>query len=443
MLYLARLRELTARLSWDRDRILHHQRTGLRALLRRALASPWQCSRLGGLDPDRFELGDLGGLPTMRKSDVLERFDELVAPLPLSRRHVERHLARARPGEPLVGGYQVVTSGGTSGAQSIYVYDPGSWAECAAGFVRSLGQHDRPAVVAAGHGAHMSATLWKTFGGGDGLDVPVSLPLETIAEALTGFRPDLVIGFPSALARLARRSDCRIAPRTVVATSEPLDPDTARQVERAWGCIPHDWWGCSEVGPLAASCGQGPGMHLNEDLAVVEPVDRLGHPVAEGEQAHRVLVTGLYNRVLPLIRYELDDAVVLDPHPCPCGRAYRRVARVEGRRDEVLRYGPREIHPHVLRSPLARPGVYDYQVRQTARGVSVHVTGDAGLNLQSLRCDILEALARAGLPCPEVEVAFGEGLRLPSGKLRRFIPLPPDHYDCGAEGRFGHSSPPR
>ena len=61
-----RMRGHVERLRWDADRLAAHQCERLRALLRHALAhSPFHARRLGGLDPDRVELADLAGLPTM------------------------------------------------------------------------------------------------------------------------------------------------------------------------------------------------------------------------------------------------------------------------------------------------------------------------------------------------------------------------------------------
>jgi phenylacetate-coenzyme A ligase PaaK-like adenylate-forming protein len=45
-------------------------------------------------------------------------------------------------------------------------------------------------------------------------------------------------------------------------------------LEATWGVRVRNSYGCSEAGTLAASCGQG--LHLNDDLVVVEPVDTLG-----------------------------------------------------------------------------------------------------------------------------------------------------------------------
>lgn len=58
-------------------------------------------------------------------------------------------------------------------------------------------------------------------------------------------------------------------------------------------------------------------------------------PQARGETSHTVLVTNLANRVQPVIRYDLGDAVVAHSGRCACGNPMPAI-RVEGRRDDIV-----------------------------------------------------------------------------------------------------------
>jgi phenylacetate-coenzyme A ligase PaaK-like adenylate-forming protein len=57
----------------------------------------------------------------------------------------------------------------------------------------------------------------------------------------------------------------------------PLDP---RLLRRLWG----------------AECEEREGIHLFEDMTIVENVDEDGRPVADGDPGARLLVTSLFNR---------------------------------------------------------------------------------------------------------------------------------------------------
>ena len=168
-----------------------------------------------------------------------------------------------------------------------------------------------------------------------------------------------VLSFEAAAGRL------RIAPRQVLSCAEPLLPEIRAAAEEAWGVRVGNIWAASEGGVMAVPCDHSR-SHLSEDLVIVEPVDEDGRPVAPGERSAKVYLTNLFNRALPLIRYEITDEVTILTDPCPCGSARRCVADVQGRLDDVFVYDGRRVHPHLFRSALGRhPGVVEYQVRQT------------------------------------------------------------------------------
>lgn len=96
--------------------------------------------------------------------------------------------------------------------------------------------------------------------------------------------------------------------------------------------------GASEGGAIANACALG-GLHLSEDLHIVEPVDHDGAPVPPGTEAAKVLLTNLYNHALRLIRYELTDQVRILAESCRCGSARRSVADLQGRLDDHFDYG--------------------------------------------------------------------------------------------------------
>src|SRR5208283_2627227 len=78
------------------------------------------------------------------------------------------------------------------------------------------------------------------------------------------------------------------------------------------------------------------GMHLSEENVLVEIV-RGGEPASPGEPGD-VLVTDLHNYGMPFIRYANGDVATMSAGgPCPCGRALRLLASVEGRRVDTLR----------------------------------------------------------------------------------------------------------
>src|SRR5215471_7004254 len=137
---LTRMPELIERLRWNREQIETSQREGLRALLACAIEnSPFHRRRLSNLDPGRFDLPDLPGLPVMSKTEMMESLDDVFTDRRLNRRLVEQALAvTATEPVPILGRYTALASGGVSGQRDVFVYDPGAVAGYTSSLTRSL-----------------------------------------------------------------------------------------------------------------------------------------------------------------------------------------------------------------------------------------------------------------------------------------------------------------
>jgi phenylacetate-CoA ligase len=398
---------------------------------------------MAGVDPGAFTAEDLRGLPTMTKADLMANFDGIVTDRRLTKALAESHLAALASDAYVLGCYHVVASGGSSGQRGVFIYDWDAWPsfylsvhrlfqrDWAAG--RGLdGIPQRAAVIAASRATHMSSALAQTFTrpGAELRSFPVTQPLEQIVAGLNKWQPTILQGYPSVLHQLcaeARSGRLRISPRRIRARSEPLLPRTRADLEEVWGVTVHNEWVCTE-GASAATCGTGPGLHLSEDLVILEPVDAAGGAVPAGVLSDKVYLTSLYNLTLPLIRYELTDQVRFLTGPCPCGSGLTRIDEVQGRLEDLFEYGPGlRVHPHVFRSALGQqPGVTEYQVRQSISGAEITVVTDGPVDTGYIGQQVATALALLGLPDPVVDVRAAGGLdRTATGKLRRFVPLPP------------------
>jgi phenylacetate-coenzyme A ligase PaaK-like adenylate-forming protein len=260
---------------------------------------------------------------------------------------------------------------------------------------------------------------------------PVTLPLCAIVEGLNRINGRTLMTYASMLATLAaeaRAGRLIISPRRIIAVAEALLPEIRDAAMDAWGAPIANSWGTSEGGVVARGCYRDTGMHLSDDLLLVEPVDENNEAVPCGVESAKVYLTNLFNPLLPLIRYEISDQVMFLDSPCACGSAYRRIADIQGRLDEVFRYpGGVFVHPHVFRSILGRNArVNEYQVRQTLRGADVLMCADGPVEIESLTRAIEAELDSVGCPHPLVTARIVEHIpRGGVGKLKRFVPLDP------------------
>jgi len=128
----------------------------------------------------------------------------------------------------------------------------------------------------------------------------------------------LIYGYASALAELARHVIGRrlAMPRTLIgvySTAKMLDPQQRELMRQAFGCRVLNQHGCREVPNIAWECRHG-GMHISADPVYLKSVRM--------QDEERLLVTSLTNRLMPFIRYDLEDSCRLLEGECPCGSPF-------------------------------------------------------------------------------------------------------------------------
>ena len=237
--------------------------------------------------------------------------------------------------------------------------------------------------------------------------------LDSIITRLNDWQPEMLIGYASmvrllAEAQLAGR--LMIMPRFVFSASEVLTDSTRRLAASAWGQPPYNVYAATETSGIAAECGQHAGMHLFEDLVITEVVDADNQPVPPGEYGAKVLVTVLFSRTVPLIRYEMSDSLqVGGDHDCPCGRPYALITGIQGREQESLAFPTasgqvRIVQPIVFHHLMDKVRAAGWQIQQTGTELEVLLAQPREVDTSMLAGDIRSALAAQGVLPPPVQV---------------------------------------
>ncbi|HUW74836.1 MAG TPA: hypothetical protein VMW05_12590 [Methyloceanibacter sp.] len=442
----ARFPAHVARLAWSTEEIEAERQRGLRKTLAFAKAkSPWHAERLKHIDGESFTEADLGRLPVMTKNDVMSNWDAVVTDRRLTLAECNAHIAAKLKGETkdyyYLDDYLVIATGGSSGTRGVFPWSWDEFIEIACVTFRYQLRDEPPerltgrrlsAVIEAGQIVHGSPFLFSvsTDPEAEVRWFPADQPLAPFVAGLNDARPTQINSFASVMEELgaeALAGRLKIKPRRVTTNSEPLLPETRDAVRKAWNVEINNMWGCVEVGHLAIECDAHKGMHMTDDLIITELVDENDRPTRDPEKTARVLVTSLFGRTLPLIRYELTDIPVLSGKPCPCGALYPLVTEVKGRADDIFVYpGGVRVHPLVFRTPLGQnPNIAEYQVHQTPSGASIGVVSTGPVDTAALRQALVDGLAKAGLQNAQIEIDLVDHLERhkETGKLRRFVPL--------------------
>jgi phenylacetate-coenzyme A ligase PaaK-like adenylate-forming protein len=427
----ARAGEIVARDHWSREQLLELQQERLRGLLAHAVdRSPYYREALGA---DAAE-APLAELPTLPKPLLMEQFDRVVTDPALRLADLEAFLADAEPGAAYRGDYRVFGTSGSTGIPGVFVYSHEEFAHWIAvglaAFARAgVTPETRLIAIGAPSDLHITRQLFAAFQAGR-VGVPrlsVTTPLAETVDALNGYRPEALLAYASVVGALAdEQLEGRLAiePDLIVTTSEVLTDETERRIAAAWGRRPVNAYAATEAPGIAIGSRDHVGMHVFEDSLVLEVVDDGGEPVPPGEPGSRVLLTNLVNRAQPLIRYELSDAVVLENGPDPSGRPYLRVARVDGRSNDFLRFPARQggevaVHPYRLRAPFsAMLDVRQYQIVRIPDGLLVRVVGRAPAPpdlLERVRFAIARGLEEAGAAPTTIRVELVDEIEREAG----------------------------
>jgi len=158
---------------------------------------------------------------------------------------------------------------------------------------------------------------------------------EKLISLLRQIKPDVLLTFPSVLLSLSSRDLSGINPRQIFTQGEMVTPYCRDVVKRKFGVDLFEIYGSVEFGNMAFECTEHFALHIITDNVYIELLDEKGEPVAPGEHGE-IVVTGLHNYVMPLIRYRIGDLGVLTDDRCPCGRSWPLLKSIEGRSNDLL-----------------------------------------------------------------------------------------------------------
>jgi phenylacetate-CoA ligase len=436
---------LMARVLWLRRRLRRRERWSqgeLAAYQQRALAELREFALARSPFYRRFHEGlthaPLSELPVLTKADLMDNFDELSTDRALRLTDLQAYLQRGGGEQRFRSRYWVSATSGSSGRRSIIPSNADEWAKVLASYARAnewagvtVGARHRlrMAVVSSTSAWHQSSRVATTVRSplvqSERLDAASPLPI--VVSRLNQLQPEVLVAYASMIRALADEQlsgRLRIAPRAVNSSSEVLTAEGRAMARRAWGVPPFDVYAATKTGGIAAECDHHLGMHLFEDLVYPEVVDDDYRPVVDGASGARLLVTVLFSRTVPLIRYEMTDRVQLSTRRCPCGRPFRLIEQIEGRTDDVLNLpaaagiGTVGVHPVVFHQVLDLVDAAGWQVRQE----------EAGLH-------VLIAAPGAAFDAPEAESALRDGLRAAGARPSVVSVSVVDAIPAGAGGK--------
>ena len=287
-----------------------------------------------GITPDDIKtLDDVRKLPFTTKEDSRENYPFGLACVPL------KECTRLH------------SSSGTTGNPTVVLHtkkDLDEWAEAVARCLWMVGS--RPEDVfqnSAGYGM-FTAGLGFQYGAErvGMLTVPAAAGNTTRQiKFIKDFGTTVLHAIPSYASRVYEvmreegvdpRKDTKL--RVLCIGAEPHSEEQRKRIEQNLGVKAYNSYGISEMmGPgVAFECPEQNGLHIWEDYFIVEIIDPVTlEPLPDGELGELVLTT-INREAMPLLRYRTRDLTRILPGTCPCGRNHIRLARLQGRSDDMI-----------------------------------------------------------------------------------------------------------
>lgn len=174
--------------------------------------------------------------------------------------------------------------------------------------------------------------------------------IDGLLSRLNDFQVTTMFTFPSLVRELAIRIQetnqsrpCSL--RKIFTGGEPWSEALRKLVKNILGVEVFDIYGSSEAGLIGFECSHHTGLHVTAQHNVIEIIDpKTGMECKPGEYGE-IVVTSLWRRGIPLIRYRTGDLSAWSKVTCPCGLLYPIISRVRGRIDDLVFFGSTKIDP--------------------------------------------------------------------------------------------------
>lgn len=384
------------------------------------------------ITPDSIQsLGDISKLPFTTKEDLRNNYPFGLAAVPL------KDVVRLH------------SSSGTTGNPTVVLHtqkDLDEWANQVARCMFMVGLRDTDVF--------QNTSGYGMFTGGLGFQYGAEkLGAMTVPAAagnsarqvkfIRDFGTTALHAIPSYATRLAEVfSEMGLDPRkdtkltTLCIGAEPHSEEQRKRIENLLGVKAYNCFGMSEMnGPgVAFECPEQNGLHIWEDYVIVEILDpETLEPVKEGQIGELVLTT-LNREAMPMIRYRTRDLTRIIPGECPCGRTHKRIARLQGRSDDMIIVKGVNIFPiqieRILMNFKELGMNYLITVETIGNSDEMQIEVELGdlplddyLELQSLTKKITHQLRDELLITPKLQLVGRGSLPQSEGKAVRVIDL--------------------
>lgn len=189
-----------------------------------------------------------------------------------------------------------------------------------------------------------------------------------IVQALSDSKATIFWGTPSLMYNIINTAKEKginlkdLSLRLIFLSAETITAEDCEAIARNFGVTCDFNFGATEFTAIGYSCRKminGINYHMDEDSLYFEVIDpQTSKTSSKGE----MVLTNLYRKDYPFLRYRTGNLVEIIPGKCACGNSGRKF-RFLGRVDRQIRFYTRYILPDQLEAAIRRfPQVKDFSI---------------------------------------------------------------------------------
>jgi phenylacetate-CoA ligase len=253
---------------------------------------------------------DIEKIPVINKDILMDNLDDILTVSDVTKKELLNFLEKSTdPCELFKGKYHVIHTSGSSGKLGIFVYSKKDWDSFLPYLTQAFNfkfKRKRSVFLGAagGHFTGASTSAWTSQGITRFFCKPLVLdinePLDVIIKKLNEFQPHILGGYFNGLKVLSdqqTKGNLKLKPEILVNCGEGINPKEKKDIERIFKASMTNLYGFAESPIVGTSLKGSDGIYLWDTISLLEFKD------------DHILLTNLYNKTQPIIRYRIDDYV--------------------------------------------------------------------------------------------------------------------------------------
>ena len=263
-----------------------------------------------GIDEKDLDTIELEKIPTVDKNNIMQHFNDVLTVDDLKIKELFEFIDESKnPNDLFKNKYHVIHTSGSSGKVGIFVYTKKEWDTFYPYITKLFNfkfKKNKAAFIGAtgGHFTGNSFISWSEKGPirlfCKSLILDVNEPIDEIIRKLNDFQPDILGGYFNILVILAKKQEqglLNIKPKFLTNCGEGVNQKDKEYITKIFNTSMSNLYGFAEC----VVCGFGKdeygGIYFMDDISLIEVKE------------NHILLTNLFNKTEPIIRYRIDDYV--------------------------------------------------------------------------------------------------------------------------------------